>query len=43
MDHVDLTHFHDDDGFTVQFIGLPGLIAIDTLVETLSGFNEALE
>ena len=43
MDRIDLRHFQDDDGFTVQFIGPPGLIAVDTLVETLSGFNEALE
>lgn len=43
MDHIDLTHFHDDEGFTVQFIGPQGLIAVDTLVETLSGFHEALE
>ena len=41
MDHIDLTRF-DDGGFTVQFIGPPGLIAVDTLVETLSGFAEAL-
>ena len=43
MDHVDLNHFDDDGGFTVQFIGPPGLIAVGTLVETLSGFTEALE
>ena len=43
MDQIDLTRFDDEGGFTVQFIGPPGLIAVDTLVETLSGFSEALE
>lgn len=43
MGHIDLTQFHDDEGFTVQFIGPPGLIGVETLVETLSGFKEALE
>lgn len=42
MDQVDLTQFDDDSGFTVQFLGPPGLIAVDTLVGTLSGFAEAL-
>lgn len=43
MDHVDLTNFHNDEGFTVQFLGPAGLIAVNTLVKTLSGFNDALE
>jgi hypothetical protein len=41
MDHIDLTEF--DDGFTIKLVGPPGLIAVDTLIETLAGFSQSLK
>lgn len=42
MDNVDLRGF-DDDGFTIRLEGPPHLIAVETLVETLTGFAEAMK
>lgn len=42
MDRIDLTQF-DEDGFTIKLVGPPGLIAVDTLIETLAGFSQSLE
>jgi hypothetical protein len=41
MDLIDLTEF--DDRFTIKLVGPPGLIAVNTLIETLAGFSQSLE
>jgi hypothetical protein len=43
MDNIDLTQFDEDGGFAVKLVGPPGLIAVDTLIETLAGFSESLQ
>jgi hypothetical protein len=39
---IDLTQFEKDGGFTIKLVGPSGLIAADTLIETLAGFSESL-
>src|SRR5262245_56658748 len=42
MEKIDLTQIAEDGSFTIKLEGPPGLIAADTLSETVAGFRQSL-